>query len=118
VTIPIQPEPDKIARRRVVEAATAILDGHLGITEGSRLLCELALDVAALQEEPAFVVFFNIDSETDAFPLRAVRQHWRPAALTREDEARQRYEEAVRPAAIQACAELIRRYQWPSNSNP
>jgi hypothetical protein len=100
-------------RRRVVETATAILEGRLCVTEGARVLGELAFDLLA-QRDDSFVVFFGVDSETDAFPLGDVRAHWNPSALVREDASRQLYEESVRPRVNLACSELIRRYRWPS----
>jgi hypothetical protein len=100
-------------RRRVVETATAIIDQSLGITAGARLLREYAFDLGA-QWDDAFVVIVGVDSETDAFPLGSVRERWSPAALDREDRVRQEYEDRVRSRMNQACAELIRRYQWPS----
>jgi len=100
-------------RRRVVETATAILEGRVCVTAGARVLSELALDLLA-QREDSFVVFLGVDSETDAFPLGDVRSHWNPNALVREDASRQLYEQTVRPRVNLACGELIRRYRWPS----
>jgi hypothetical protein len=100
-------------RRRVVETATAILEGRLCVTEGARVLGELAFDLSA-QRDDAFVVLIDVDSESDAFPLGDVRAHWNPSALAREDESRRLYEETVRSRVNLACSELIRRYRWPS----
>jgi hypothetical protein len=100
-------------RRRVVETATAILECRLCITEGARVLSELAFDLLA-QRDDSFVVFMDVDSETDMFPLGDVRAYWHPSALTREDASRLSYEETVRPGVNRACSELIRRYRWPS----
>jgi len=100
-------------RRRVVETATAILEGSLGVTEGARILRELAFDLAA-QSDDCFAVIIGVDAETDAFPLGDVRAHWNPSALSREDASRQLYEESVRPRVNLACSQLIRRYRWPS----
>jgi hypothetical protein len=100
-------------RRRVVETATAILEGRLCVTEGARILSELSFDLSA-QWDDSFAAFRDVDSETDAFPLGDVRAHWNPSALAREDASRQLYEETARPRVNLACGELIRRYRWPS----
>ena len=100
-------------RRRVIETATAILECRLCITEGARVLGELAFDLLAQRDE-SFVVFIDVDSETDVFPLGDARAHWHASALVREDASRRLYEETVRSRVNRACSELIRHYRWPS----
>ena len=95
--------------RRVVEASRAVLAGHLSITAGSRILVGYAFELG-VENDPVFLDFRGIDSETDTFPVGDVRAQWSSAALAREDAERERYEGQVRAVVQENCRLLIARY--------
>ena len=66
------------ARRRI---ATNILDGRVGIVEGSRQLMEFWLSVDPEQEDSDLLGMCGIESQTDHLPLGDVRQYWDAEAL-------------------------------------
>ncbi len=107
------PSPQK----RVVEAASAILRGQLGIIEGSRLLCSLGFRVSLLDHDPDFLPFIAIDSETDHLPIGDVRHHWATDALANKDQEIQAAEAFHREDAIAGCERLLARFGSTSNDN-
>ncbi|WP_288380798.1 hypothetical protein [uncultured Massilia sp.] len=70
-------------RRQVVSTAQAMLDGQLSFLIGSRRLAALRHEIDAAADDSDLLVFVSIDSETDAFPLGEVREHWDQDALAR-----------------------------------
>ena len=92
--------------RSLVVVLDALLSDRISITEGCRRVVRLRFE---LNEERSklFLPFVGVDSETDAFPLGAVRDLWSPTALVREDQERSRVEDRCRPFVIKASKELI-----------
>ena len=111
------PHQDYLAslRRTVVEVASGVLDGSLGIIEAVRRLVFLSSQLGIGHEEP-FLSLSGIDSETDTFPVGAARSLWSEPALAREDAARKAYEDEVRVEVREACELLLRRFRQPSNN--
>ena len=102
-------------RRTVVEVASGVLDGNLGIIEAVRRLVFLSNQLGIGHEEP-FLSLSGIDSETDTFPVGATRSLWSAPALARDDAARKAYEDDVRVEVREACELLLRRFHQPSNN--
>jgi len=104
-------EGSSSARHSVVEAATDMLQGRLGLTEGCRRLAGLANEVVPdWRLDSDFVVFGGMASETDTYPVGAAREYWSSQALEREDEKRAKYEATVRDSVLKACANVIARF--------
>lgn len=100
------------SRLAVLEAATAVVEGRLGIIEGCRRLSTLAHAlVPDWRVDEDFVVFGAVDSETDALPVGPIRKYWASAALAREDEGIRRAEAMYRDAVISACNNVIERFK-------
>ncbi len=97
-------------QQQVVEAASAMLHGELGIIEGSRLLAGLCCRVSSLEHDPDFLCFVGIDSETDHLPIGDIRQHWASEALAVKDAEIRAAESFHRDHAIAACQVLLRRF--------
>ena len=95
--------------RRIVAAAEGALSGTLSITEAARDLTAIGHELNLSFEKP-FLVFVGIASETDEFPLGAVRDRWNPVKLLKLDAERIQYEDRVRSTVDAACTELLRRY--------
>jgi hypothetical protein len=97
-------------RAKIVEVAQAMLDGALGIIEGSRRLNDLreALGIHHLDED--FVGFVAIDSETDALPIGDVRKLWNEQRLVEKDREVQEAERLYRAGALEDCRKLVARF--------
>ena len=112
---PASPSPPP--QQYVIEAASAILRGELGVIEGSRLLCSLRSRVSALDRDPDFVTFVGIESETDHLPIGEVRQFWAGDALARLAPEIQAAEDHFRVPAFTAAQRLLDRFSAISNDN-
>src|SRR4051812_7924138 len=97
-------------QQRIVDVASAILRGELGIIEGSRQLCSLQFRVSSLDHNPDFLSFVGIDSETDHLPVGDVRRHWAADALARKDIEIRKAEAFYRDHAIAGCERLLARF--------
>ena len=107
--------PSSSSQQRVVEVASAILHGELGIIEGSRLLCSLQSRATSLDHDPDFIPFVAIDSETDHLPVGDVRRHWAPDALVSKDIEIHATEDYYRASAFAGCQCLLHRFSATSN---
>ena len=111
------PSPNPTPEQRVVEVASAILRGELGVIEGSRLLHSLQFEVSSLDHDPDFIPFVGIHSETDHLPIGEVRQLWAPEALVRLAPEIQAAEDKWRQRAFTAAQRLLDRFSCKSNDN-
>ena len=109
--------PSRTPEQRVVEAASAILRGELGVIEGSRLLRSLQFEVSSLDLDPDFIPFIGIDSETDHLPIGEVRQLWAPDALVRLAPEIKAAEDKWRQRAFTAAQRLLDRFSSTSSDN-
>lgn len=100
----------QIARQRMIEAAHDMLDGSLTYIEGSRRINRLRWSADLSDFDPDILPFIGIDSETDAFPLGEVRQHWQPDALVKLQPEFEKAEEWARKVGRKACEKLIKRF--------
>lgn len=97
-------------RRQVVSTAQAMLDGQLSFLIGSRRLAALRHETDTAADDADFMVFVAIDSETDALPLGAVREHWDQDALARLEPEIEEAEYWASTAGADACRSLIARF--------
>lgn len=97
-------------RLQVVSTAQAMLDGQLSFLIGSRRLAALRHETDAAADDADFMVFVAIDSETDALPLGAVREHWDQDALARLEPEIEEAEQLAATAGADACRSLIARF--------
>ncbi len=104
-----QPDYRDSLHRDVAETAQAVIAGTLGPIDAARRFVGLAAELNALDEE-AFLFFLGLDSESDHFPLGAVREQWSESALEREDRERRDYEARVRDEAVKNCEGLLSKY--------
>ena len=105
------------AQQHVIEVASAILRGELGVIEGSRLLCSFRFHVSSLDHDPDFRPFVGIDSETDHLPIGDVRRHWAADALANMYQEIQAAEAFYHDTAIAGCDRLLSRFSAISNDN-
>ena len=98
------------ARARIAEIAAAILDGRLGVIEGSRRLMEFRVEADPEQEDPDLLGMCGIESQTDHLPLGPVRKYWDDDALRRKDAELAENEAFFRESALEMCRSLAGRY--------
>jgi len=103
-------EHQRLARTKVIETAHRILSGKLGIVAGARQLSALRFDVGA-ENDPDFIFFVGVDSETDHLPIGDARSRWNPDVLKAKDLELHAYEASVRDEAHRICQSLIQKYE-------
>jgi hypothetical protein len=100
------------AKQATVEAARAIIDGRLGFIEGCVRLASLAHDVVPdWRVDKDFVEFGVFASDTDHLPYGGARLFWNKSALAEADGEIQAREDDNRDAILQACRNVIQRFQ-------
>ncbi len=103
-------EHQRIAQARVVIIAQGILDHAVGIIEGARQLTPLRFDVCG-ENNPDFIYFVGLNSETDHLPLGESRSRWNCEALKAKDAELKVYEAKVSVEAMRRCRGLIDTYR-------
>jgi hypothetical protein len=96
---------------KVVEIASKMIDGQIGIIDGSRQLSGLYHSVSNLSFDEDFIVFVAINSETDNLPIGSERQYWADSALAMKDEEIKNAELLYKEHALAACKKLIERFR-------
>lgn len=102
---------------KAVETAKDMLEGRVGIIEGSRLMQKLLWQTEITEDDPDLLSFMAIDSETDDLPVGEERRHWSTQALRERDVEIRRCEALYRQTAIEACRRIIERWKRESLTN-
>lgn len=102
---------DRVSARRyeLVAVASGMLAGGVNLIEGMRRICALRCAI----EDPENEVFLPIramESETDSFPLGAMRANCSEDYLKRADAAMESYLADARDDILQACREIVRTF--------
>jgi xanthine/CO dehydrogenase XdhC/CoxF family maturation factor len=97
-------------RMGVVDTARLMLGGQLNFLEGARVLSSLRHEAAVRDDDPDFMTFVVIDSETDDPPIGTVRQHWSKEALEKLESECKDAEVWAKKIGTEACESLIRRF--------
>jgi hypothetical protein len=92
-----------------------LLKGRVGVIEAARAIRALAFSMK-VENEPEFLLFIVIDSETDDMPVGEVRARWAPDALRREDVRIEAAEVVLGDRAVSAASKLAERYDSGLNS--
>lgn len=99
-------ERSSSGRSEVVAIASRMLAGRINLIEGTRCICALRFGT----EDPdnkVFLTFRAIESETDTYPLGAVRSNCSEDYLRRADAEMDVYLQDARAHILQACREVI-----------
>lgn len=101
-------QPGRVSTRRqeLVELANSMLRDEINLIEGVRRICVLRFAI----EDPANEVFLPIraiESETDAFPLGAMRLNCSAEYLKRADSEMAIYLADARDDILRACREIV-----------
>lgn len=89
--------------------ARKIVDGEIGVIEGSRQMMAYADRLHAGDTEE-FRIFCGIDSESDHFPLGRAREHWSANALREKDAEIKAFEDFYRACAVEAARKMLEKY--------
>jgi len=95
--------------RRLIARANELIEGRVAVVESAREIRKYGFWFRA-SDDPDFLTFIAIDSETDHLPVGDVRQHWSKDALEKKDVEIQKAEATYRPRALDAARNLIRKY--------
>ena len=97
-------------RLQVIDTARAMLKRQTSFLAGVRKLVALRHDAGVADNDPDFMVFVVIESDTDELPIGTVRDHWNTHALARLEPEIQAAETWARDQGAAACASLIARF--------
>ncbi len=100
--------------REIVQRCRDLLEGRLGVIEAARLLQELAFRVRA-ENDPDFMLFRFLDSESHDLPVGPQRQYWSASALEREDAKVDAFQASWQRKACLSAKNLVQRYSLSSN---
>jgi hypothetical protein len=96
----------ELKRRELVNTAQLMLTGEMNLLEGTRCICELRFSVGDPENE-VFLPIRAVDSETDHFPLGAIRASCSPEYLMRADDEMQTYLNDMSKDILQACSKMV-----------
>lgn len=94
------------AKRKLIDTARAMQSGEMDLVRGCRLLCNLQHKIGA-SEDPLFLPIVGFESQTDDYPLDAVRDQYNPAVLERLDCELRDYVERAKPEVLAACKRIV-----------
>lgn len=97
-------------RRRVVARAGDLIEGRIGVIVCAREMSKLAFWLRE-QNDPNFMTFRGIDSESDTLSAGPGREFWSASALRDEDQKIRTAENAWRAVAVEAARALIAKYR-------
>jgi len=96
-------------RRELVAVASGILAGDVNLIEGMRRICALRFAIENPENE-VFLPIRAMESETDSFPLGAMRSNCSQDYLKRADAEVEIYLADARDDILQACREIVRTF--------
>lgn len=95
--------------KKVVARARDLEENRIGVIVCAREMCKLAFWLR-VEDDPDFLVFRRIASESDDLPAGEERQHWSESALKKEDVKIDEVESIWRSAALEAAESLRKKY--------
>ena len=88
-----------------------MLSGEISLIEGCVRLYALSHDlVQTWHDDPDFLVFGVVASDTDHLPTGSARKYWSSDALAREDLKIAAYEAKSRADILAACQSIVSRF--------
>jgi len=98
------------ARRRAVSIASAVLAGDVDVLLGARRMQGLRFSVGVPDDDPDFMCFVGIESETDSLPLSDQRSQWSAEALRRLEPEIERAIRWATDIGWKAFENVVRRF--------
>lgn len=97
-------------RKHIGELVQAMLIGEICFLEGARQLSSLRHEAAVSENDPDFLVFVAVASETDNLPIGKSRIHWSPEALAKHQPEIDSATRWAREVSVNACSSLLVRF--------
>ncbi len=98
------------AKNILVLTAKDMLAGNVDLITGCRKICNLRHQVETFTNDPLFLLFRGIESETDHFPIGKVREHCDPDYLNKIDNEKNEYLMETKEFIFQECKKIIEKY--------
>ena len=98
------------ARHVIFHAAKDMLAGKLTYIEGTREIVAAWWASKLDENDPDFLPFVGINSETEALPLGEIRAHWQRAALEAQQSEIDHVEIWARQYGEPYCRNLVTRF--------
>ncbi len=100
--------PDTLkAWKQLAEIARSVLDGRIAIVEAVREMCALRY-LTGQPDDEFFLPIRAIESDTERFPVGAVRERYDAAYLQQLDDELQAYLADVREEFVLLCKKIMR----------
>ncbi len=96
-------------RHELIVLANSMLAGEENLLGGVRQICALRFAVEDPENE-VFLAIRGVESETDAFPLGAMRTNCQMEYLKRMDSDMESYLSDAREDILQACREIVKTF--------
>lgn len=97
----------------VVYLVNSFLEGKTGAIEISRKIIRLSYDLG-IQDSDEISVFKALESQTDHFPIGALRNNYSDERLKEIDEETKDYEDYYKESVTDVCLKLIDKYSTES----
>jgi Protein of unknown function (DUF2489) len=97
-------------RKKAASIARCMLDGTVGIIQGSRQLVALCHAMHIDPYDSDFLPLIGIESATDHLPLGDDRRRWSAEALAAKDAEAASSEQLYREDALSACRRIVVRF--------
>lgn len=94
---------------KLVELAASMLRDEINLIEGVRRICVLRFATGDPDDE-VFLSIRSIDSQTDEFPIGAMRSNCSIEYLTRADEEMKHFLNETRDDIFRACSEIVNKF--------
>jgi hypothetical protein len=95
----------------IINIAQQMLDGQIGILEGSRMFAHIYYSCESMPQFKALLPFVAIESESDNLPTEETRKYWNKEVLKEKDKEINELENYYRKTAIQACKDIINQFK-------
>lgn len=98
------------ARKRAVAVAFGMINGEVEFLEGAIELASLRHEAAVEENDPDFMAFVVIASETDSLPIGAPRALWSKEALAKHQPEIDAAIMWAKKVGMAACQSLVGRF--------
>lgn len=97
-------------RAQIVQLVESMLAGNICFIEGAQQLTSLRHQAAIADNDPDFLVFVGVASNTDHLPIGAPRLRWSAEALARHQAEIDTASQWARKICGEACISILERF--------
>ena len=102
--------------RQLTTLARFVVEDRAPLLDSVRQLNRLCIGLGLRPKDPVLRALATIADETAALPLGPERRAWAAEDLAEQDRLIAEAEARARPAGLEACREILRRYAPPSDN--